>query len=360
VTPGISSFAQDPRGLIESVRPLINYAKSKVPTHGTLLYLRATAGMRLLSPPEQKKILKTLRIYFKSTGFTFRDEWADIISGQEEGGLGWVAVNYLNSTLGGSENKTLGALDLGGASTQISFAFQNGNYGNDSMQVTFTDDVQYQLYSKSYLGLGVDQTLQNMIRLVAKPTLQTTTLAFPCFPQAYNENFTVSGRNYNIVGTSDFAGCRKLNLNFLRGWPDSPMNNPKLPEIPKRKTFTAFSAFFYTYQFFNLTDQATLNDIYDAAEVFCALDYKDQMRYSNNNRFANRFCLYAVHTYGLLVDGYKFDPLSQVQIKPSATINNIEIGWAPGAMVYEATSYYNNATYSVLNDFLEQLRKRRM
>jgi apyrase len=63
-----------------------------------------------------------------------------VISGEEEGTFGWVAVNYLQNTLSADPSTTIGALDMGGASTQITFAPQdevlssyfpvhlNGNY----------------------------------------------------------------------------------------------------------------------------------------------------------------------------------------------------------------------------------------
>ena len=39
--------------------------------------------------------MNNIRKYINSTGFMFKDKWARIISGEEEGAYGWVTVNYL-------------------------------------------------------------------------------------------------------------------------------------------------------------------------------------------------------------------------------------------------------------------------
>lgn len=51
-----------------------------------------------------------------------------VISGGEEGAFGWLAVQYLAKRLKGMENSgkgLLGVLELGGASTQITFPSQD-------------------------------------------------------------------------------------------------------------------------------------------------------------------------------------------------------------------------------------------
>lgn len=91
--------------------------------------------------------MASVRNYLSTTPFKFQDKWARVISGEEEGVFGWITVNYLASTLVPQGGTTLGALDLGGASTQITFVagvdilanlfnIQLGSVVNENVYVT--------------------------------------------------------------------------------------------------------------------------------------------------------------------------------------------------------------------------------
>lgn len=66
--------------------------------------------------------LESCRRVLRSSGFLFRDEWARVMKGQEEGVYSWVAVNYALGSLGSEPQETTGIVELGGASMQIAFA----------------------------------------------------------------------------------------------------------------------------------------------------------------------------------------------------------------------------------------------
>ena len=60
VRPGISSFAEKPEEVTDSLQPLLNYSYMHIPPtkySTTPLYLFATAGMRLLNQTVQDAIL---------------------------------------------------------------------------------------------------------------------------------------------------------------------------------------------------------------------------------------------------------------------------------------------------------------
>lgn len=131
VKPGISAFESSPEDAGASITPLIELAERVVPAseHGrTLVMLRATAGMRLLSRRRAQRIYTSLFDAIARRG-TFRPRRQDFgtLSGDDEGVFGWLCANYLLRRSGRiPEMGALGALDLGGGSTQITLVTPGG------------------------------------------------------------------------------------------------------------------------------------------------------------------------------------------------------------------------------------------
>jgi hypothetical protein len=65
----------------------------------TPVQLLATAGLRMLPGDASGALLQEARRLLGGSGFLFRDEWARVISGQEEGLFGWVSINYATGAL---------------------------------------------------------------------------------------------------------------------------------------------------------------------------------------------------------------------------------------------------------------------
>ncbi|CAM9903666.1 unnamed protein product, partial [Hapterophycus canaliculatus] len=144
--PGISSYSNHPQDIHEALTPLVDFAKGILKDHEEdwkrfPIYLKATAGMRQLSYNDREAVLAAIRDFLgnpETCPFYFQFDHARVISGEEvgvlhvqEGIYGWAAVNFLRGELlalsegAGTAysrgNMTVGTLDLGGASTQISF-----------------------------------------------------------------------------------------------------------------------------------------------------------------------------------------------------------------------------------------------
>lgn len=84
VSPGLSSFEDDPERAGESLLELLDFAKRMVPKElwgDTEVRLMATAGLRLLDLKIQDRILESCRRLMRSAGFKFRDDWALVITG---------------------------------------------------------------------------------------------------------------------------------------------------------------------------------------------------------------------------------------------------------------------------------------
>ncbi|WWC91090.1 uncharacterized protein L201_006031 [Kwoniella dendrophila CBS 6074] len=110
VEPGISTIA--PENIPEYLAPLLSHALRHIPPsqhHQTPIYILATAGMRLLPESTREAILKASCKLIKND-YPFQVEGPSsaglcgenirVISGEEEGMWGWVAVNYLMDGFG--------------------------------------------------------------------------------------------------------------------------------------------------------------------------------------------------------------------------------------------------------------------
>ena len=130
--PGLKERAEDPRAAAALLDPLVATAMRSVPARArkrTPLTLRATAGLRLLpeGPAAADAIMDAVRSKLARTGFDVKSRDVSILSGDDEGLYGWVAVNYLLGRIGGGGDgrtgkNTVALADLGGGSAQLSYA----------------------------------------------------------------------------------------------------------------------------------------------------------------------------------------------------------------------------------------------
>uniref|UniRef100_A0A6Q2XZ33 nucleoside diphosphate phosphatase n=1 Tax=Esox lucius TaxID=8010 RepID=A0A6Q2XZ33_ESOLU len=124
IKPGLSAYADMPEMGGYTVSELLKVAKNTVPRlewKRTPLVLKATAGLRLLPPEKAKALLEEVQDVFDESPFYVPDDSVSIMNGTSEGILAWVTVNFLTGHLHAESGKTVGILDLGGGSTQITF-----------------------------------------------------------------------------------------------------------------------------------------------------------------------------------------------------------------------------------------------
>lgn len=169
VKPGLSSFAKDPSKAGESLRGLVDFVKTQVPDSDwelTPIWLKATAGLRMLSTDTSEAILSSVREYLgnrNNSPLMFRPSWARVIPGQEEGAFGWIAYNYLKRIIGPKRNSVevlpYAVIEMGGASaqvTQLAPSQRDIDEIPSDFRYTFSIEGQtYTLYTHSYLGESV-------------------------------------------------------------------------------------------------------------------------------------------------------------------------------------------------------------
>lgn len=210
----------------------------------TPILFHATAGLRALDPNLQSKILDKICVYFKEhTDFYFPDcaSHVNILDGDVEGLYSWITLNYLindNRWLGDSASSSYGVLELGGGSAQICFQPSPEETDKHSVQlVNLQLDRNYQLFSTSFLGYGLNQfhhdyllhLIQAYTTSAADPAVAADADATastldggayksshygyspqildPCLPKDYSNSFTFNNHQYILQGSSNFQQC---------------------------------------------------------------------------------------------------------------------------------------------------------
>nr|XP_033785957.1 ectonucleoside triphosphate diphosphohydrolase 3 isoform X2 [Geotrypetes seraphini] len=367
---GISSYGNNPQGAAKSIEDCIEKVKEKIPSHqqnSTPVYLGATAGMRLLRSQNEKaanEVLSGIHSYFRNQPFDFRG--AQIITGQEEGVYGWITVNYLMGNFlekniwrawarpHGAE--TTGALDLGGASTQISFIPEKSGQSFKSTVLVTLYGYQYNVYTHSYQCYGRDEAEKKFLALLVQNSPDKSSAENPCYPQNYEVQFTtkhllssqctesLSKADFNpeqtvtIWGTGDPALCRQMvamlfNFTACDDRDDCSFNAVYQPKVKGK--FSAFSGFYYTASALNLTGYFSLETFNFSVWSFCLQNWNKLPLILSKfeETYARSYCFSANYIYYLLVQGYKFNAETWPQIQFQKEVGNSSIAWTLGYML---------------------------
>lgn len=148
----------------DSLSLFLQQITKEYPGDSTALYIIATAGMRLKPQTEADSVYNLLKQLPLINGYYVKE--AMTLSGSYEGLYAWIAANYTHGILGHKSGtpylflsgKPCGILEIGGASMQL--AFHTTQKHKDCLS---RPGIGY-VYSRSYLGGGVDQIFKNSPR----------------------------------------------------------------------------------------------------------------------------------------------------------------------------------------------------
>ncbi|CAO1632576.1 unnamed protein product [Sympodiomycopsis kandeliae] len=392
VEPGLSSFASHSQDLPGYLGPLFDHAKSIIPSDklsSTPVYVMATAGMRLIPESQQKDIIRrTCDFIRKDTPFAI-DQCQDhvqIISGEQEGLLGWIAINYLmdgfhfNSDAAAADTQgksTFGFLDMGGASTQIAFepsanalAASNGN-ADDLTQVTLRlldgTQVTHNVFVTTFLGFGTNKARERYeADLLKHQDLQSD----PCLPIGAT---TPALNTSNILGSGSFTSCLKALTPLLDKsapclQPPCLFHGIHVPPIDfSMNHFIGVSEYW-----FSSNDLFNLGGIYDyysfqkASQEFCSQPWSDLKSNFDAKKYSTQIdinrlklqCFKSAWMTTILHDGIGLprvidkqqqdqhsgtDHVDEIQNKLQSSfqsvneINGTTVSWTLGKAVLEAT-----------------------
>lgn len=320
VQPGLSSYAPTGDGAGASLKPILDASVADLTAHGidpaqVSIRIFATAGMRLLPLDQQQAIYQDVRDYVHANySFQLEDEDVRTISGVMEGVYGWLDVNYLQNNFE-NHSKTVGTIDMGGASTQIAFVSNETNLPENIVEVVINHK-SYRIFSQSFLGLGMSRTVQAMT---------SDANAASCYPLDYAYNSTSSG-NFS------FSACSGVYDSIINGY-----DVTKHIASTTGMQFVAFSGIYTIYNFFNVLEAPTHDALQKQINEVCYLPWSTLLgNYSTTPAaYLSVECANAVYFDDLLYKGYQLKD-SQLTVKDK--IDGKGIDWTLGALLYSLIS----------------------
>ncbi|XP_056288467.1 ectonucleoside triphosphate diphosphohydrolase 2 isoform X2 [Pseudoliparis swirei] len=327
---GISSYAGQQGAAGRSLEACLDQAVKDIPKERhrlTPVYLGATAGMRLLhmsSPELSAQILQEVGNKIQSYPFNFQG--ATVLSGQSEGAYGWVTVNYLleNFIKYGFVGRwlspgrpTVGALDFGGASTQITFATgEEVENERDVMKMRLYGQ-EYSLYTHSFLCYGQDQMLKRLLAHIVKSQGYSGSVTHPCYPAGHN---------------------RTLQLTSVFNSPCTAQYKPSSPD--PQATLTVHGSGHYERCLGNVSQ---IFSFQRCPYSRCSFDGVFQPNVSGSfmmlllapeqSSRLQDYCAISVFVKVLMMRGYGFDDTSFPRIAFQKKAGDASVGWALGYML---------------------------
>lgn len=351
---GISSLG--PRKTGPALERAVNEVRGELDAP---VYLGATAGMRVLNltnPVEADAILMAVECALKPLGL----RRASILSGHDEGLFAWLSTNYLFEVIPpkSGDPMTIGALDLGGASTQISFAVDANTSGNDISSLQLYGR-RYNVFAVSYLCYGVNELHRRYLaKIITEQNYEyATPMKSPCHNSGFSFNITAEevfdnfctktseteqwrkdhpNAVFTFVGDGTSAGCQKyiqqlLDPNECKKNYTSCMEKPSVP-VPHQMKFLGVSAYYYTLNALNSTHKS-LSGFKNASDWICSVPWDEAVKTGIPERFLSRYCLQAMYIRELLLDMYGFSEETWPNLSFEKTANGYELGWSLGFMI---------------------------
>ncbi|XP_070772057.1 ectonucleoside triphosphate diphosphohydrolase 6 [Enoplosus armatus] len=331
IKPGLSAYADDPEKCTAGILELLEVAKSSVPPSLWTIspvVLKATAGLRLLPGEKAKHLLDRVRALFLESPFLSRDDGVSIMDGTDEGISAWITVNFLTGDLHSADSPTVGMLDLGGGSTQITFSPQD----EKTIQTSPIDYIRsfqmfnntHTVYTHSYLGLGLMSARLAVLGGVdASPLGGSTELVSPCLAPEYSGRWEHADVVYTVKGQK-------------AGEPVYEACLTKVEKVLYRKVMKASEAadmdfYAFSYYYDRAVDLGVIeekeggtiqvSDYIDAAKRVCS-------GLSVSPLQSPFLCLDLVYI-SVLLQELGFPPYKRFKL--ARTINQVETSWALGA-----------------------------
>ena len=356
---------------------LFEYAAQIIPEEyhmDTTVRYAATAGMRLLDADEQEAVYDALyEGLMEYDSFVFRSmqrEDISTLSGELEGFYGAVAANFLvgviDTKLRTKDSKgdhgPLGALDMGGSSTQIVYLPGSGveeqTCTADAHTCPSTDfQVPDRLngedfFSTSYLAYGVDQFRERLWDTWVedcKKQESSTQILNPCA----NHGYSLEWKGYSLIGTGNAAECVTQVQRLIPHLDADQEIGGKVGGVehpPLRGKFFAMSLYFFSLDSLRVLSHPnkeahealnaswptpSIEELFNALDGLCGRSWQEDLEHDDHGHAFTRAevlphrCLEAVYMVTLLKDGFGFDWESR-DITFTFLVDGSEVEWSLG------------------------------
>uniref|UniRef100_A0A7S1TDB4 Uncharacterized protein n=1 Tax=Compsopogon caeruleus TaxID=31354 RepID=A0A7S1TDB4_9RHOD len=318
----------------------------------TPVFVYATAGLRLLGPEVAAAVMEaTAAVLINDVPYLGKPDWVSIMDGQIEGVYAWVTANYLLGNVDGSKrepaypNTTVGILDLGGGSLQVTFQAEgSGSFEDDDkafrpLSVTKVG-AKLTVYSRSFLGFGLKNFVQRLHHQVAE---KDQILSNPCMNFGLQTKMTLGladqMENVTTQGSGDFDRCVAHAMDIIEDSMsecESEKGSCALGRFqpPANGVFLAFAYFNDRVRGIGLSEDTTMDELAGKGREICALpedQLMDKYRDVPNGR-ATEVCADLAYIYSLLTRGLNLNP-DRVQLRFLQHIDGATLGWGIGALL---------------------------
>ena len=283
---GIHGLAgKDLEAVKGALQPMLDWAgaalSSRKPSEIPIL-LFATAGVRKLSKGGQDALMRHVRHVLSSTNFKFQEEWAKIITGEDEGIFSWVSSNYklgnfertvASSSDRGSPGMSMNMLELGGSSLQVSYVVDAPAETARTVEVLGRD---YNLQVKSFNGYGMNDAFNSTLTHLrkrwdgGKGGERKSRIAHPCLQKGY----TLKEADVSFDGDFDAEECERV----IEAATHSEVVQRYAKSMRNAKTrFIALAGFYLVYSFFDLDLKKPLSEVVKHANAVCEQSYDSSL-----------------------------------------------------------------------------------
>ncbi|XP_039824159.1 probable apyrase 3 isoform X3 [Panicum virgatum] len=327
VKPGLSSYAGQPQKAANSILPLLDKAKSVVPsrlTKTTPLKLGATAGLRLIGNRQAERVLDA------------------------------VALNYLLDKLGEDYSRTVGVIDMGGGSVQMAYAISASAAARapavadgEDPYVTkeYFKGKDYNVYVHSYLHYGAFAARAEILKSKNGP------FSF-CMLRGFIGKYTYNGKQYDATARPEgavYEKCREEITNALKLNAPCHTKNCTFDGVwnegggAGQSNIYATSSFYYLASHVGFIDskapsaKAAPAAFMAAAKKACQMDIKKaKVTYPDIGDMGLPYlCMDLTYTYTLLVDGFGLQPMKKITFVDKVKHGEyyIEAAWPLGTAI---------------------------
>jgi len=317
IKPGLAAIDPTPANVEAYATTLFAGA----PAQQLPVYFYATAGMRLLPPAKQNKFYQELKNWFSQ-----QDQWqlneAKTITGNDEALYDWLSVNYHLGTLQNGKNKSVGVMDMGGASVQIVFPTVKNDKSKNNSQVEFDLYGQHiNLFAYSFLGLGQTEVSHQFLNS----------------PSCFAENFPLPDGS---LGQGDVGSCEqeistlvtsihgvdKIVRSLLAANPvDSWYAMGGISNLASNPLFHFTNS--------QLTNQTLIEQ---ADSQICHQSWNTIDAQYPDDDYVYQYCLLSAYYYALMIEGYGIYPEQVVNYIPP----NQNLDWTLGVVLRHSSANY--------------------